>query len=193
MDNGVEVVTLSDLRPGADVPDHALALAAPAGYEVKKVEAPAAQARAVAAPESRELVGKPAPDWTLKDPSGVEHRLADYRGKVLVVDFWATWCHWCKLGMPDLQRLQEKYKGKGVEVIGIAVWESGDPVKYMKDNNLDYTLLKGSDELPSLYGIQGIPRLVVIGRDGTIVHDTTGYDPQAFDDLSAVVDKALAK
>lgn len=190
--NGLDVLTITDLRPGAEVSDTVLAIAAPEGYEVRTIEPSKEPARGAAqrpAPEG--LLGKPAPAWTLKDPAGVEHSLADYRGKVVLIDFWATWCGWCKIGMPAIQALHEKYKDKGVEVIGITVWEAGDPVKYMKDNKFTYTLLLRGDDVAPAYAIQGIPRLVVIGKDGTVVHDATGYDKEAEANLSTVIDRAL--
>lgn len=194
--NGIDVLTITDLKAGAEVPDSALALASPDGYQVKVVD-PARGARAGGGGSGRpqpegNLVGKPAPAWTLKDPAGIDHSLGDYRGKVLVVDFWATWCGYCKLAMPGLQALHEKYQGRGVEVIGITVWESGDPVKYMKDNRFTYTLLLNGDGVAPAYGIRGIPRLVVIGKDGSVVYDLTGYRPDAELVLSEAIDKALA-
>lgn len=191
--NGLDVLTITNLRIGADVSDSALTIAPPDGYEVRKIEAAKEPSRSASsareAPAS--LEGKPAPAWTLKDPSGVEHSLADYKGKVVLIDFWATWCGWCKLGMPAIQKLHEKYKGKDVEIIGITVWEAGDPVKFMKDSGFTYTLLLHGDDVAPDYGIQNIPRLVVIGKDGSVVHDTTGYDEKAEANLSAVIDKAL--
>jgi len=190
--NGLDVLTITDLRPGAEVSDTVLAIASPEGYEVQTIEPSKEPARGIAQrPAPDGLLGKPAPAWTLKDAAGVEHSLADYRGKVVLIDFWATWCGWCKLGMPSIQALHEKYKDKGVEIIGITVWEAGDPVRYMKDNGFTYTLLTGTDDVAPAYGIQGIPRLVVIGKDGSVVHDATGYDKEAEANLGAVIDKAL--
>ena len=65
-------------------------------------------------PAPSNLVGKPAPEWALKDADGLEHKLADYRGTVVVIDFWAPWCGWCKLAMPALPKLLEKSAGRDV-------------------------------------------------------------------------------
>jgi cytochrome c biogenesis protein CcmG/thiol:disulfide interchange protein DsbE len=188
--NGMDVLTITDLKPGAEVSDASLALATPEGFRTVTIEPERPAVRAGSAPAPSSLVGKPAPAWTLKDPQGIDHSLADYKGKVVVIDFWATWCSWCKVAMPELQQLHEAYAGKGVEVVGITLWEAGDPVKYMKDKGFTYSLLLQGDDLAQPYGIQGIPRLIIVGKDGTVVHDLTGYDPNA--DLGAVIDKALA-
>jgi thiol-disulfide isomerase/thioredoxin len=186
--NGIVSVTITDLNPGADVPDSALAITAPEGYEVRKLAGDTPRARR-AAPSN--LVGKPAPEWALKDADGLEHKLADYRGKVVVIDFWATWCGWCKLAMPGLQKLHEKYAGRDVAVVGIACWETGNPGAYMKENGFTYGLLLNGDDVAPAYGVQGIPRLIVVGPDGAVIHDVTGYDENVEANLSAVIDKAL--
>src|SRR6266567_2066513 len=68
-------------------------------------------------------IGATAPDWELSDADGKLQTLAQYRGKIVVLDFWATWCGPCAEVMPQMQKLHEKYKDKGVAVFGVSSWE----------------------------------------------------------------------
>ena len=104
-------------------------------------------------------------------------RLEDYRGKVVVMDFWATWCPPCKAAMPGLQALHEKYKDRDVVVLGMNCMERGDPVGYMRSNNYTYGLVTGADNFAQQYGVRGIPTFVVIGVDGQIIHQASGFSP----------------
>ncbi len=107
-----------------------------------------------------------------------EFRLEDYRGKVVVMDFWATWCGPCKLAMPGLQKLHEKYKDRDVVVLGMNCWERGDPVGYMRSNNFTYGLVTGADNFATQYGVRGIPTFVVIGVDGSKIHQASGFSAE---------------
>lgn len=85
--------------------------------------------------------GTVAPDWTLLDSKGNKVTLSSLKGKVIVLDFWATWCAPCKQVMPTIQKMHEKYKSKGVLVYGVNTWERADAAKFMKDNKYSYGLL----------------------------------------------------
>lgn len=122
-----------------------------------------------------------------------DFRLEDYRGSVVVMDFWATWCGPCKMAMPGLQKLHEKYKDRGLVVLGINCWERGDPVGYMRNNNFTYGLVTGADELARQYSVQGIPTFIVIGIDGQQIHRASGFSPQNEHALEQVIVDHLAK
>lgn len=117
---GAVVLSLSDLRVLTEAEDSLFRLEAPEGYKMRRIEPPQ-QARA-AAPELL-AIGSPAPDWSLKDAAGNSHRLADYRGKMVLIDFWATWCGPCKQAMPSIQRLHERFADRSVAVIGLSCFE----------------------------------------------------------------------
>ncbi|HYE02725.1 MAG TPA: redoxin domain-containing protein [Phycisphaerales bacterium] len=136
-------------------------------------------------------IGDPAPAWTLKDSAGKEHKLADYKGKIVVMDFWATWCPPCKKAMPDVQKLHEAYKDKGVAVFGVNTWEKGDAAKYMSDNKYTYGLLMKGDDVAKDYGVTGIPVFIIVGPDGTVIYKEVGYDPKNYDKMVKVIDEAL--
>ncbi len=137
-------------------------------------------------------VGEPAPEWSLEDPDGTDFALSDYRGKVVVMDFWATWCGPCIMAMPGLQQLHEEFKGDAVAVIGVNCWESGNPKAFMASKGLNYQLLLGGDNVANAYGVTGIPTFYVVGRDGRVVHHEIGFDPDGTDRLRKVIKDALA-
>ena len=135
--------------------------------------------------------GDAAPDFELKDASGRIVKLSDYRGKVVVLDFWATWCPPCRQEIPGFVALQSKYKERGVEVIGVSFDESWALVKpFMQSNGINYTVVLGDQEIAQRYGgITGIPTTFVIDREGVIRTKKVGYGPPEF--FTRAVESAL--
>ena len=161
-------------------------LSAPAGYGEKLITGNEPRSRGLL------VAGSIAPDWTLSDPRGRTHALKDYRGKVVLIDFWGTWCVPCRKTMPTIQALHEKYKDRGVVIFGIAVADNeGDPVGYMKRNGLTYNVLLKGDRTAELYRAEVLPTLYIIGRDGRIVHSEYGFRENAKDELTSVIEQIL--
>jgi thiol-disulfide isomerase/thioredoxin len=190
--DGFLVLTITDLETSSAVGDEQLALAAPEGFEVVKAKEakPEPGGRAVAV--AGVPVGDIAPDFTLKDPSGKEHKLSEYRGKIVVLDFWATWCGPCQMAMPGIQAVHEKFKGKGVEVFGVNCWESADPAAFMKDKGFTYGLLLKGDDVAKDYRVSGIPTFYVVGPDGRIIYSAIGADPSLEETLGNLIEARLA-
>jgi len=120
-----------------------------------------------------DAIQKPANlDFALKDLSNNDVKLADFKGKVIVIDFWATWCIPCKMEIPGFIDLQTRYGSKGLQVIGISVDDRLSDLKpYVSDARMNYTVLQGldHDDVQDAFGpMFGIPTTVVIGRDGRI-------------------------
>jgi peroxiredoxin len=137
-------------------------------------------------------VGTAAPDWTLRDPAGKEHSLAAYRGKVVVLDFWGTWCVPCIKGMPNIQALHEKFKDQNVVIFGVAVADDdGDPAGFMKKKGFTYGLLLKGDEVAARYNAELLPTLYVIGADGKIAHAEKGYREEAKTELATIIEQQL--
>lgn len=125
-------------------------------------------------------VGAAAPDWTLKDSRAKPHRLSDYRGKIVVMDFWAVWCIPCHLAMPGLQKLHNDLSRRGVAVLGISTNEhGGDQVQLMKDRGYTYKLLLNGETISEAYGVVGMPTIYVLGADGRIIHSGFGANKTA--------------
>jgi len=129
-------------------------------------------------------VKKKAPDFNLTDINGKPVRLSDYQGKVVILDFWATWCPPCRKGIPDFNVLYSNYRGKGLEILGIAVDEGGkDSVQQgMQEHaiTIGYPILIGTAEVQKSYGgIEAIPTTFILDKEGNIVAKYVGLQDKA--------------
>lgn len=130
------------------------------------------------APIGKPQVGKPAPDFAVKDVNGKEHKLADYRGKVVLVVFWATWCPPCMQEVPSLKRLQTKYGARGLNILAFSVDSRPEKVlpDFISKNSINYQVLVSSEQAEKAYGgIEGIPTAFLIDREGKLVASYVGY------------------
>jgi len=111
-------------------------------------------------------------DFTLKDMNGTEVKLADLKGKVVLLNFWATWCGPCRLEIPSFVELQEKYADQGFRIIGISVDDPPEALPpFAKRFKINYPLIVGADreDVQKAYGpIFGVPMTFIIGRNGRI-------------------------
>lgn len=112
---------------------------------------------------------KPAPDFTLTDANGQAVKLSDYRGKVVLLNFWATWCGPCQIEIPWFEEFEQQFKSKGFEVVGVSMdddgWKAVKP--YIAEHKLNYRILLGNETVSQLYGgLDALPTTFMIGRDG---------------------------
>ena len=137
-------------------------------------------------PERPEYAIK-APDFSLRTVQGDLFNLSDYKGKVVLLNFWGTWCGPCRREIPDFNKLHDKYQKDGLEIVGITI-TSGSPeniYSFMKDWDIEYTILTDIDDnetqrVTAYYGraigqpITGLPTTLIIDRDGYIVKGYIG-------------------
>ncbi len=112
---------------------------------------------------------KPAPDFTLKDATGQAVKLSDYKGKVVLLNFWATWCGPCALEIPWFEQFEQQYKSRGFEVVGVSMDEDGwSAIKpFIAEHKVNYRILLGNDSVGELYGgVDSLPTTFIIDRDG---------------------------
>lgn len=158
-----------------------LALAVIIGLEayIYLVPHPAPQPRITDAMLPR---GKPpatAPPFTLTDLQGHRHSLADWRGKVVLVNFWAPWCAPCRKEMPLLTRMQRRYAGAGLQVLGLAVDQAAPVRRFINKHPVNYPVFahqQAAVRLSRAYGdnVGGLPYSVLVARDGHIIASQTG-------------------
>jgi cytochrome c biogenesis protein CcmG/thiol:disulfide interchange protein DsbE len=128
---------------------------------------------------------KAAPEFSLKDANGQTVHLADYRGKVVVLDFWATWCGPCKIEIPWFMEFETQFKDQGFAVLGVSMDEDGwAAIKpYVRDRKMNYRVLLGDDKVGTSYGgLDALPTTLLIDREGNIasVHEGVAMGKEEF-------------
>jgi peroxiredoxin len=112
----------------------------------------------------------PAPNFNLKDASGKDVKLADLKGKVVLVNFWATWCEGCQVEIPWFVEFQKEYASRGLVVVGISMdddgWKSVKP--WIKEKDVNYAIVIGNEGLGKQYGLVGMPLTALVDREGRI-------------------------
>lgn len=149
------------------------------------------------------LSGKSAPDFTLKDTGGKKVSLSSFRGKAVVVDFWATWCAPCKVEIPWLEKLHDQYASQGLEILGVSEddLDVDDKAKLIKEEQevadsanklkINYPVLFDESDVAKPYGgIDALPTTFFVGRDGKVVAATVGLADR--DEIEADIKKALS-
>jgi peroxiredoxin len=129
--------------------------------------------------------GPMAPDFSLQDLSDQMVSLSDFRGKVVLLDFWATWCPPCRMSIPELVKLQDKYRDSGLDIIGISLDDPQDGLsRYLREfkekYKINYRILRfNSKVMQDYFGMESpaIPTMFVIDRDGKIREKIVGFDP----------------
>jgi peroxiredoxin len=123
-----------------------------------------------------------APDWQLSDVDGKTVKLSDFKGKVVILDFWATWCPPCRAEIPGFIAIQKKYADKGFTMVGVSLDEQGASVvkPFMRQLGMNYPVVIGNQRIVSDYGgITAIPTTFVIDRQGNVVAAYQGFTDQS--------------
>jgi len=123
-----------------------------------------------------------APDFALKDVHGQTVRLSDFKGKVVLLNFWATWCAPCKVEIPWFMDFEQKYKDRGLVVLGVSMDEEGwEVVKPFLDRmKINYRVVIGNDEVSQSYGgVDALPTTLLVDRNGMIASKHEGLAPKS--------------
>ncbi len=142
----------------------------------------------LAAPLSADLrpVGarKTAPDFVLNDSAGAPIHLSAFKGKVVLLDFWATWCTGCKVEIPWYVEFQDKYKSDGLSAVGVSMdddgWKSVKP--FLAEHTMNYPVVIGNRNMANQFGLTNMPLTLLIDRQGKIADSHAGMvDKNAFE------------
>lgn len=125
-------------------------------------------------------IGSRIPDFSVKDLQGREISSTDLRGKVVLIDFWATWCQPCKQEMPGYQKLVDRYGARGFAVVGLkfdTMVDSEDPATFAKKIGVRYSLAVAADDLKQKFGgIEGLPTTMLYDRQGILRKKVIGFE-----------------
>ena len=160
----------------------AVALPSPRVFAHRCLECTVAVWQSLSAPGPVQADLKPenvrdsAPSFALKDANGDEVNLSSLKGRVVLVNFWATWCEGCQLEIPWFIQFQKEYQEQGLVVIGVSMdadgWKSVKP--WLKEKKVNYSIVIGNQELGNRYGLDGMPLTTLIDRDGKIASSHSG-------------------
>lgn len=137
------------------------------------------------------LLDRPAPDFTLEDLSGEPVRLSDYRGRPVLVNFWASWCEPCKVEFPLFEAARQRYAGTGLEILGVVHNDSAEAAAaFVAEEGAEWpTLLDPDDAVWDAYGGLGVPTTFFIDREGVV--RAVSYGPPLSGSLDKQLDKIL--
>jgi cytochrome c biogenesis protein CcmG/thiol:disulfide interchange protein DsbE len=136
-----------------------------------------------------------APDFTLSDIHGNTIRLSDLTGKVVMLEFWATWCGPCIDSVPEMNALYEEYRSRGFIVLGISMDKGKDMQtrlgSFAKEHSITYPILHDSGDVNGLYGVNSIPSTFLIDKKGNMVSKHVGFSPSLKEILSKEIEALL--
>ncbi|HLP39967.1 MAG TPA: TlpA disulfide reductase family protein [Fibrobacteria bacterium] len=163
-------------------------LLAPLSHGAGPVAAPTGTPAAASAPAAKGPATLPV--FTLRDLEDKDHSSTDWKGKVVLIDFWATWCAGCRETIPALARLKEKYGANGLAVVGVSLDKGSKSkvAKFATKFKVNYQILLDSeDTLSKVFGFEGLPSLYLFDRDGRLLKAMTGYTALQDKELEALV------
>ena len=174
-----ETVSVEVERGGSAVKAQLVLAARPSGDEILRMD----------------LVGAFAPPWTnVTAPAGAPASLAQLKGRVVVLDFWATWCGPCKLLAPRLSALKDRLGAQGLSVVGITTDDAEKAADFAAKHQMRYpTVIDGNADTSKSYGIGGLPTMIVIDKRGVVRDVFVGFDPTGDAKLEALVKTLLAE
>ena len=135
-----------------------------------------------------------APDFTVARLDGGVVRLSDSRGRVVILDFWATWCSPCRFSLPSLEVIATRYADRGVSVFLVNAGEPGEEIHRWRQHGFKAPVLLDQQGLVrQLYGVRGIPRLFILDQEGRVIYTHAGYGGGLERNLKLILDQLLAE
>ena len=141
--------------------------------------------------QARQDTAKQTPDFSGTTLDGKSIKLSDYRGKVVVIDFWATWCPPCREAIPQISALAQEYEGKDVVILGASYEDLQTVESFWSKQRPAYMAILVDKSVFRNYGVQGIPTLCIADRNGAIRYQEAGFRPDMKVKLAQVIDRLL--
>lgn len=130
-------------------------------------------------------------DFTLKSLDGEEYTLSKLKGNVLIVDFWATWCPPCKMEIPHFVELYNKYKDNGLIILGISTEDRGRLESFRHENNINYPILLGTNDVFQKFGVKAIPHTLFFDKKGKVRKTQIGFANEFVPVFEALIDTLI--
>uniref|UniRef100_A0A7V1EIB1 TlpA family protein disulfide reductase n=1 Tax=candidate division WOR-3 bacterium TaxID=2052148 RepID=A0A7V1EIB1_UNCW3 len=130
-------------------------------------------------------------DFTLNSLDQEEYTLSKLKGRVVIVDFWATWCPPCRREIPHLISLYEKYKDKGLIVLGVSAEEKQTLETFRNENNITYPILLGNNEVFQKFGVRSIPHTIFIDKKGNVRKTQIGYADELLPEFESLIETLI--
>ncbi|MHC5006025.1 MAG: TlpA family protein disulfide reductase [Planctomycetota bacterium] len=177
------VLTFSNIKVNTDIDPAVFTLDTPEGYVVETVGK---------RPPRETKVGDPSPEWEVTGSDGKTHKLSDYRGKLVLMEFWASWCTYCRRSMPAVQKMHDTYSERGVVTFGLNCRDRGDvdPVAFMRGLGYSYFVADGNEAAID-YRVGSLPAFYVIDGEGRLLHTQTGYSEEKERQLIGIIERYL--
>ena len=133
-------------------------------------------------------------DFTLPSLDGTEYTLSEFRGQVVIIDFWATWCPPCRNSIPTFIRLYEKYHEHGFTILGVSLDNNEQDLRnFSRQMNIPYPVLIGNNEVAKTYQVSGIPKTIFLDKKGNIRKTQVGFAPELEAGFDQLVSTLLAE
>jgi thiol-disulfide isomerase/thioredoxin len=182
----VDDLLISDFEANPIVADTLFTPSCPIGYEFIRHTPPG--------PPILIDTGSLAPKWSLADGEAKIHSISDFRGGILLLDFWYTTCPPCMQSVPVLQKLHERFASQGVHVIGINCFDKDkvDPAGFIRRRGGEYQVLLHGDSVATQYRVTHFPTLYIVGPDGRVLHAEAGYSDDMEERLAELIRRYLS-
>ncbi|MEO0076763.1 MAG: TlpA disulfide reductase family protein [candidate division WOR-3 bacterium] len=133
-------------------------------------------------------------DFTLEEINGSKIKLSELKGKVVLVDFWATWCPPCRTAIPHLERIYTDYKTQGLIVLGISLDQDKEQIKtFLKNNPISYSILFGDKQIANNYQVEAIPTLILFDKKGNMALREVGFSEENISNLEQKIKELLTQ
>lgn len=134
-----------------------------------------------------------APEWSLPNMEDDTVRLSDLKGELVLMDFFYMWCYPCLAALPALQKLHEKYRDKGVRIIGVNPFDTKEDgiVEFLAKRNVNYTVVLGTKEVAKMYRVAGYPTMYLLDKQGKIIMNQVGFGEGVEEKIEEMILKHL--